>query len=582
MTSVSVPEDVYHTQPRQHPGPSSRGALEVAVSRLREGAPRFATLALEQRIALIDQLQEGYLAIAEETVRAACAAKGIRVGTAREGEEWTLGPWMVIRHLRLLRQSLQALRDRGNTPIGALGRTADGRLTAQVFPAGPIDGMLFNGVRVDVHLEDGVTPTELDLTRGSYHKGQRHGGRVVLILGAGNINAIVSHDLLTKLFNEGKVCLLKMNPVNAYLGPLLERALRPAIVAGFVQVVYGGADEGAFLVQHAEVDEIHITGSDRTYDEIVWGPAGPAQEARKRRGQPLISKPVTAELGNVSPVLVVPGAYSGKALRYQAEDIASALTCNAAFNCNAAKIVVTGRGWAQRSEFLGHLERSLAATASRPAYYPGAQERWRRFSEGRRTARHFGSPGAGETPWTLLPDLDPGDSQEPLFTTESFCSLLGESQLASADPVEFLDRAATFANDRLWGTLSAGIVIDPAQLKDRRISEALERAIVRLRYGAVSVNAWSGYIFAFGTPPWGAHPGSTPTDIQSGAGFVHNTPMIERIEKAVLRHPLTIAPRPSYHAAHRTAHTLMRRMTVLDAGAKWSRVPGVLAAAIRA
>ena len=40
-----------------------------------------------------------------------------------------------------------------------------------------------------------------------------------------------------------------------------------------------------------------------------------------------------------------------------------------------------------------------------------------------------------------------------------------------------------------------------------------------------------GLTFAFGSPPWGAHPGSAPQDIQSGTGFVHNTAMREGIEK---------------------------------------------------
>jgi aldehyde dehydrogenase (NAD(P)+) len=43
----------------------------------------------------------------------------------------------------------------------------------------------------------------------------------------------------------------------------------------------------------------------------------------------------------------------------------------------------------------------------------------------------------------------------------------------------------------------------------------------------------------------GAHPSSTPRDIQSGEGFVHNTPMLEGIEKVVLRHPITTTPRPA-------------------------------------
>jgi hypothetical protein len=561
---------------------TGRRELDEAVSRLRENATRFARLGLEQRIELAGALLTGYLAIAEDSVHAACAAKGIPLGTPLEGEEWTLGPWMVVRHLRLVRQSLLALQHNGNTQVGKVGRTVDGRLTTQVFPAGPIDGMLFNGVRVDVHLQKGITEDEFHASRARFYKGSGHGGAVVLVLGAGNVNAIPSHDMITKLFNEGKVCIIKMNPVNAYLGPFLEVAFRAAIAEGFVQIVYGGAEEGAYLVEHSGVDEIHITGSDRTYDQIVWGPPGPEREARKARGDPLVTKPVTAELGNVSPVLVVPGSYSAKALRYQGADIASAVTYNASFNCNAAKMIVTGRGWAQRAEFLHALEQGLSDAPLRQAYYPGATERWQRLAGERRHAQTIGVPGANELPWTLLPGLDPEDRNEPLFSTEAFCGIVGETQLASADPVEFLERAVSFVNERLWGTLSAGIVVDPKLLKDPSIAEALEQAIVRLRYGAVTVNAWSGYVFAFGTPPWGAHPSSSPADIQSGTGWVHNTPMIEGIEKAVLRHPLVTTPRPSYQSGHRTANTLMRRMTYLEEQASWSRVPGVLAAAMRA
>jgi hypothetical protein len=90
-----------------------------------------------------------------------------------------------------------------------------------------------------------------------------------------------------------------------------------------------------------------------------------------------------------------------------------------------------------------------------------------------------------------------------------------------------------FANNRLWGTLSADLVIHPKALKDPRIAEAVERAIARLRYGAITVNSWTGFLFAYGTPPWGAYPGSAPANIQSGTGWVHNTSMLENVEKAV-------------------------------------------------
>ena len=292
MTSVaSAPKSAPAVSRPATPPPSSAPKLDEAVASAREGAARLLRLSLDERVALARSMQAGYLAVARESVHAACAAKGIALGTPLEGEEWTIGPWMVVRHLRLIEQALLGLKHAGNTPVGERGRTADGRLTVQVFPAGTIDGTLFKGVRVDVHLQAGVTGQDLDATRARFYKGNTHGGRVVLVLGAGNVNAIPSMDVITKLFNEGKACVLKMNPVNAYLGRFLERAYADAIRAGYLSVVYGGADEGAYLAGHAGVDEIHLTGSDRTYDQIMWGSPGPERDARKREGRPVTSKP---------------------------------------------------------------------------------------------------------------------------------------------------------------------------------------------------------------------------------------------------------------------------------------------------
>ena len=568
--------------PVSTPASTGQSQLEAAVTRLRENARRFTRLSLEDRAQLARSMQAGYLRIARPSVEAACAAKGIPLGTPLEGEEWTLGPWFVVRHLRLIRQSLLSLRHTGNTPIGPVGRTADQRLAVQVFPAGTIDGTLFKGIRVDVHLQSGVTEEEMNAARGRFYKCPDHEGRVVLVLGAGNISGIPTKDLLTKMFNEGKVCVLKMNPVNAYLGPFIEEAFAEAIRQNFLAVVYGGAGEGAYLANHRDVDEIHLTGSDKTFDAMVWGPPGADRERRKAEGRPLLDKPFTAELGNVSPVIVVPGPYSDKELAYQAEDVAAGLTFNASFDCNANKVLILPKGWAQRDRFLAGLEGALSKAAARKAYYPGARDRWLSYSKGRSSIRRFGSESEDALPWTLARNVDPEDRNEPGFAGESFCPILFQTEIGSADPVEFLDRAVAFANERLWGTLSAGLVVHPQTSKDPTLGAAVERAITRLRYGSVNVNAWSGYLFAFGTPPWGAHPSSTLADIQSGRGWVHNTPMLEGIEKAVMRHPITAMPKPSYFPTHRSAHLLMQRMTALEENSSWTRVPAVLAAAIRA
>ena len=561
--------------------PTSQRQLDEAVARLREAAPAFARLSLTDRIALASSMRAGYLRIAEQSVRAACAAKGIPLGTPAEGEEWSTGPWCVVRHLRLVAESLTSLQRTGNTPIGQIRRTADDRLAVRVFPANTIDGVLFAGITVEVRMEAGIGEMELHGSRAAFYRGRSHDGRTVLVLGAGNLAGIPAMDVITKMFNEGKTCLLKMNPVNAYLGPFLEDAFGDAIRRNLLAVVYGGADEGAYLAQHTGIDEIHLTGTDRTYDHLVWGPPGPERNARKTRNAPLLSKPVTAELGNVSPILVVPGPYTERELAFQAESIAGAVANNASFNCNTPRMLVTPRGWAGRDGLLAAIERGLAAAPVRRAYYPGAEERWQQLTNGRASLRAVGAARACELPWTLIPGLDATDPREPAFTTEPFCSILSETEVGSDDPVEFLERGVDFANNRLWGTLSADLVVHPASLKDPRVAEAVERAIVRLRYGAVTVNSWSGFIFTYGTPPWGAYPGSTPSDIQSGRGWVHNTPMLEGIEKAVLRHPLTIVPKPATFPSHRTAHTVFRRLTQLDERASWTKVPGVVVAAMQ-
>ena len=583
MATVTVPKGTRDvSSPRISPAFTSQAQLEATVARVREGARKFARLSLDQRVQLVNSMQAGYLRIARASVEAACAAKGIRLGTPLEGEEWTLGPWFVVRHLRLIRQSLLALKHTGNTPIGQIGRTADQRLAVQVFPAGTIDGTLFMGVRVDVHLQSGVTAESMERSRASFYKNPGHEGRVVLVLGAGNISGIPSMDVLSKMFNEGKACILKLNPVNAYVGPFLEEAFADAIRQNFLAIVYGGAAEGAYLVNHRDVDELHLTGSDQTFDQIVWGPAGPEREARKAQGRPLVQKPFTAELGNVSPIMVVPGQYSAKELAYQAEDVVAGLTCNASFNCNANKVLILPRGWQQREAFLAAVESALSKAAPRQAYYPGAHDRWQTYSGGHSSIRKFGSENSEVLPWTLIRDVDSNDREEPAFASESFSPILFETQIGSADPVEFLDKAVTFANDRLWGTLAAGLVVQPKTTKDPTLGAAVEKAIRNLRYGTVCLNAWAGYSFAFVSPPWGAYPGSRLNDIQSGNGWVHNTPMLEGIEKAVLRHPITAMPKPTYFPSHRSAHVLMPRMTALEENSSWMKVPRVLAAAMKA
>src|SRR4030095_14651072 len=103
-------------------------------------------------------------------------------------------------------------------------------------------------------------------------------GKLSLILGAGNVSSIPIMDVLAKMFIDGHVCVLKMNPVNEWVGPFIERILAPMVERNFVRVVYGGGDVGEYLCQHPGVEDLHITGSDKTHDLIDLGPLRAAQQ----------------------------------------------------------------------------------------------------------------------------------------------------------------------------------------------------------------------------------------------------------------------------------------------------------------
>ena len=550
--------------------------MDAALARLREGTTAFARLSLSQRISLARSMRDGYARIARDSVEAACAAKGIPRGTPAAGEEWLSGPVVTLSHLRQWLQTLGSIARSGTTPIGRIGETIDGRPTVQAYPGSALDRALSPSLSAEVHLQAGARVEE----RARFYRQERPDGRVVLVLGAGNVNAIPPLDVATKLFNEGKVCVLKMHPVNAYLGPLLEEAFRDAIRQSFLAVVYGGAEEGAYLASHREVDEVHLTGSERTYDAVVFGPAGPDQDRRKALRRPLLDKPVTSELGNVSPVIVVPGPYSDRQLRWQADHIAGGVTNNASFNCNANKLIVTGRSWSQGRELLSRIEAVLSDTPVRRAYYPGAADRFSSLVAGHPGAILLGARGKETLPWTILPGLDPRSEEEAAFRTEPFCSVLSQTSLEAVDAEAFLAEAVRFVNERVWGTLSATVVVSPQSLRDPPTARALERALVDLRYGTVALNLWAGWGFGIGTP-WGGRPGSAPPEIQSGHGFVHNTGMLEGVEKTVLRHPITSFPKPVTSASHRTLHRIGPPLTSLQAGGSWLRLPGLLVAALR-
>jgi hypothetical protein len=184
-------------------------------------------------------------------------------------------------------------------------------------------------------------------------------------------------------------------------------------------------------------------------------------------------------------------------------------------------------------------------------------------------------------PWVLIPGLDPSNREDMCFTTEAFCGTFGEVPLSEADPVEFLEQAVRFCNERLWGTLSASILVHPRSLRNPQLAEAVERALSDLRYGTVALNAWHAVGFAATSTTWGAYPGHTLEDIQSGTGVVANTLMFSRAQKTVVRGRWRLRPKPPWFLSSRASAAVCKRMTEFEAAPSWRKLPGMTLALLR-
>ncbi|HMJ12871.1 MAG TPA: aldehyde dehydrogenase family protein [Polyangiaceae bacterium] len=550
---------------------------------MRDNAQRFARTPIAQKIAWLREIAARSVEVAEEQVAAGCRAKGIPQDSPVAGEEWLGGPAVTLRNLRLLRESLAQIAERGTPTVDSSAIIErPGGLAVRAIPHDGFDKALFAPFSCDTWIGSSVERARIADSQASFYKLSDPTGGVSLVLGAGNVASIPPMDVLYKMFVEGNVCILKMNPVNEYLGPFIERAFAPLIQGGYLAVVYGGAEVGSFLSHHEYVDDIHITGSDITHDIIVWGPPGPEREDRKRRKDPLLKKRITSELGNVSPVMIVPGPYSDSEIQFMAQNVAGMVANNASFNCNAAKLLVLPKGWSGRAQFLRDIGEALSRVPPRKAYYPGAQDRYQSLTAGKAEVRKFGHVKDGDLPWTLVTGLDSDDSAERNFYTEPFCSILSETQVGSDDPAEFLATATAFANDRVWGTLNATLFVHPRTEGDPKLQPALDRAIAELRYGSIGINHWPALVYGFGAPPWGGHPSATLENIQSGLGWVHNTLMLEDIEKSVLRGPLKVFPKPAWFPGHKTLHRLGRALMHFELEPSWKKIPALALMAVRA
>jgi acyl-CoA reductase-like NAD-dependent aldehyde dehydrogenase len=559
--------------------------LDDAVADLRAAAKSWSTTSITERIGLLERLLPRVLGCAEQMVGAAAAAKGFAPDSVWAAEDWIAGPWAVLQtaqaYLHVLRR---VARGRNPLPASAVFEHA-GRVGVNVFPVTGWDRILLNGYSAHVRILSGVRPEEVAAKAAAAYRGRVPKPGVALVLGAGNIAGMTALDIIHKLYVEGQVVVAKMNPVNAYLRPYYEDIFAEFIGHGWVRFVDGGAAEGAYLTRHDRIDALHVTGSARTHDAIVWGTDEMAPQ-RRRDDRPLVDKPFTSELGGVSPCIVVPGPWSAADYRFQAEQVVTSKLNNSGHNCIASQVLVVPREWDGTERLLQEVRVLLRTLPARADYYPGAELRLAAVRQA-----HPGAEVYGEGDCRLLvPDIT-DTAQDILITDEVFASALGIVRLGGAAPEQYLRSAVAYCNDTLPGTLGATVLVHPKTEAAHRA--AVHAAIAELRYGTLGVNCWSAFGFLLGYAPWGAYPGHTRQGIGSGTGFVHNAFMLEDVEKTVVRAPFapaprglvtgspSLSPRPPYFVTNRTAQTTIKRLARFTAAPGIAKLPGIMASALR-
>lgn len=558
--------------------------LDQAVAEIAAHKDRWAATSLEERIAILDQIKDAILPVAEDWAITASREKQIPAGSPLEGEEWISGPYPLMAACNLFMQTLSAMDGRRFLKKIPVRELHNGQIAASVMPHSIWDRLLLSGVKAEVWMQPGVSKANLaEHTASAYAVArEQRQGKVALVLGAGNIAAIPPLDCFQKLFAEHQVVILKMNPVNEYLDEFLGAALKPLIDFGALRIVRGGVDAGEYLCNHPDIDEIHITGAHTSHDAIVWG-AGSEGKRNKARKTPRNSRRITSELGAVCPTIVVPGPWTSADLSFQAENIATQKLHNSGFNCIACQMLVLPGDWDKTDTLLEKIESTMKSAPSRGLYYPGAGDRMADFeTHGGGNVVKFAR--SGELPCVVASHEDGGDAW--FENNEIFAPAMSTYRIGEPDAEAYLRKAIAYVNENLHGTLGANVLIHPATMA-RIGRKKMDAIIADLHYGCIAINCWTGLGFLLVQTPWGAFPGHTLDDVQSGIGFVHNTFMFDKPERTVVEAPfrpfprnllsgrMTLLPRPPWFVTNRKQRKIGELLTKFQYRPGWLKLPRI-------
>ena len=442
--------------------------------------------------------------------------KGIK-GTVAEGEEWLGGPFASTIALQYYIDFL-----RNNTVITE-DLIDDNKI--HIFPNKPIEKLLFPFITADMHFSKNMSKSDIINSRGfGTRLGFKNG--ISLILGAGNVSSIPLLDTIYDMVVNRHCILLKLNPVNEYLKPVFEKVFENFISRGFMVVTTGDINVSSYMTAHSGITNMHLTGSDKTYENIVYGSTLNEKDKGKKTLSKKNRKPFTTELGNVTPFIIHPGKWSTSEIKFQARKIVTAKLNNNGFNCIAAQVIVLPKNWKQSQQLVEAIKKQLATEKDRLAYYPNSTETLKRLKSNKTIFQENDLTCA--TPH-LTKDLDLNDYYEK---NEVWSSTLFFKYLEHDNDLDYVNKAISYVNQDVWGNLGVAVLIKKHDSK--KVKDITKNYVDNLKYGTIAINEWPALGFIIPTMPWGGYPGNKDSDIQSGQGYVHNAYFFESPLKGVL------------------------------------------------
>ena len=526
--------------------------IDRNISKLRVNSSEFLNLDKTNLISMLEQVIDNIKTISYYWASLSSEKKG-HLTKSKEGEEWIGGPFSCIYALQYF---IEYLQDEDGLDINNFDET---NKSYKVFPTKNIEKLLFPFLEGEIRFGKNLNFDQINEYRGFANRFNNNKAKITLVLGAGNVSSIPVLDALFHMIAHKSVIYIKLNPVNDYLLPIFTQVFEPFISRGFMIITEGDMEASKYLTEHDGFQHTHLTGSNYTYESIVYGKTLSDKERSLKTLPKINKKPITTELGNVTPIIVHPGNWSRSEIRHQAKKIVTAKLNNSGFNCIAAQVIVLPKDWKHTKKLKADIKNYLKKIGDTTSYYPGAIENLNDLN-GSNNYEQINNLSCS-TPF-LISNLD---LEHEYGSKEVWSTALYFKEISYNSYEDFCTNSVNYVNNELWGNLGVSVLIK--NYKKKKNEKILSSYVENLKYGTVAINEWSALGFVIPSLPWGGYPGNKDNDIQSGQGYVHNSFLFESPQKGIIysKFRLSRLIDPPWFVTNKKAHRIFKNLTYYQA-----------------